>query len=62
MEKYKECSLEISKKEARLLKKKISNEKKKKELNKVNNDLQKICDSTIKSIKKKWIKKIIYLI
>ena len=53
VEKYKACSLEISKKEARLLKKKISNEKKKKELNNVNIDLQKICDKTIKSIQKK---------
>ena len=53
VEKYKTCSLEISKKEAKLLKKKLNEEKKKKELNIVSNDLQKICDKTIKSIAKK---------
>ena len=53
MDKYKLCSLEISKKEARILKKKISEEKKKKEITNVNADLQKICDNTIKSIAKK---------
>ena len=53
VDKYKTVSLEISKREARLLKRKISDEKKKKELNNVNNDLKKICDNTIKSIQKK---------
>ena len=53
VDKYKLCSLEISKKEARILKKKISEEKKKKEITNVNADLQKICDNTIKSIAKK---------
>ena len=57
VEKYKNCSLEISKKEAKLLKKKISEEKKKKELTNVNTDLQKICDNTIKYIAKKAILK-----
>ena len=53
VDKYKLCSLEISKKEARILKKKISEEKKKKEITNVNADLQKICDNAIKSIAKK---------
>ena len=53
MDKYKLCSLEISKKEARILKKKISEEKKKKEMTNVNAELQKICDNAIKSIAKK---------
>jgi len=53
VDKYKLCSLEISKKEARILKKKISEEKKKKEITNVNADLQKICDNAKKSIAKK---------
>ena len=53
IDKYKALSLEMSKKESRILKKKISDEKKKKEINNVNAGLQKICDNTIKSIAKK---------
>ena len=50
---YKTCSLEISKRESRMLKKKILEDKKKKDITIINNDLLKICDNTKKIISKK---------
>ena len=56
-EKFKKCLLEISQKEARLLKKMIMEEKKKKKKENmktvVNADIKKICDNTRKTIARK---------
>jgi hypothetical protein len=55
---YKTCCLEISKRESRVLKKKINEEKKKKEISIINIDLKKICENTKKCITKRGYSKI----
>ena len=58
VDKYKACCLEISKRESKILKKKIIEVKKKKEIPIINIEIQKICENTKKCFTKRGYLKI----